>query len=82
MVRGIYTMREQLEKRLNELKIEYQSGQIMLAELESKQASLRENMLRISGAIQVIEEELNKNGSSKSEIVDDNNFNVLIGGQF
>jgi predicted nuclease with TOPRIM domain len=75
-------MREQLEKRLNELKIEYQSGQIMLAELESKQASLRENMLRISGAIQVLEEELNKNGSSKSELVEENNFNVLIGGQF
>jgi len=39
-------------------------------------------MLRISGAIQVLEEELNKNGSSKSELVEENNFNVLIGGQF
>ena len=51
-------MREQLEKRLGQLKAEFESGQKMLAELEAKQASLRETMLRISGAIQVLEEVL------------------------
>jgi chromosome segregation ATPase len=49
-------MQEQLERRLNELKLEYQTGQKMLADLEAKQAELRQTLLRISGAIQVLEE--------------------------
>ncbi len=32
----------------------------MLADLEAKQANMRETLLRISGAIQVLEEELGK----------------------
>ena len=51
-------MREQLEQRLRELKAEFESGQKMLADLEAKAANLRETLLRISGAIQVLEEEL------------------------
>ncbi len=53
-------MREQLERRLQELKQEYESGQKVLAELEKQQASLRDTMLRISGAVQVLEEELRR----------------------
>ena len=53
-------MREQLEQRLRELKLEFESGQKMLAELEAKQGGIRETMLRISGAMQVLEEELAK----------------------
>lgn len=53
-------MREQLERRLQELKAELEAGQHMMAELEAKQANLRETLLRISGAIQVLEEELAK----------------------
>jgi predicted nuclease with TOPRIM domain len=53
-------MRTQLEERLKQLKAEYEAGQKMLADLEARQASLRETMLRISGAIQVLEEELAK----------------------
>ena len=53
-------MREQLEQRLQELQAEFESGQKMLADLETRQASLRESLLRISGAIQVLEEELAK----------------------
>ena len=52
-------MREQLEQRLGELKSEYQAGQKMLADLEAKQAELRQTLLRISGAVQVLEELLN-----------------------
>ena len=52
------TVAEKLEKRLSTLRAEFESGQKMLAELEAKQASLRETLLRISGAIQVLEEEL------------------------
>ena len=53
-------MRERLEQRLQELKAEYEAGQQMLAELEAKQANLRETLLRISGAVQVLEEELSE----------------------
>ena len=53
-------MREQLEQRLTQLKAELESGQKMLAELEQKQANLRDTLLRISGAVQVLEEELGK----------------------
>ena len=53
-------MKQQLELRLEELKAEFESGQKVLADLEAKQASVRETLLRISGAIQVLEEELAK----------------------
>ncbi|NEQ62144.1 MAG: hypothetical protein F6K53_33955 [Moorea sp. SIO4A1] len=53
-------MKEKLEQRLQSLKAEFEAGQKLLAEYETKQMSLRETLLRISGAIQVIEEELNQ----------------------
>jgi len=53
-------MREQLEQRLAALKAEFDAGQKLLTDLEQKQANLRQTLLRISGAIQVIEEELGK----------------------
>jgi prefoldin subunit 5 len=49
-------MREQVEQRVSELKAEHQKGQQMLTELESQEAELRQTLLRITGAIQVLEE--------------------------
>jgi predicted nuclease with TOPRIM domain len=49
-------MKQLLEQRLKELRAEFESGQKMMADLESKQANLRDTLLRISGAIQVLEE--------------------------
>ncbi len=49
-------MREQLERRVGELKAEQEKGQQVLAELEAQQAEVRQTLLRISGAIQVLEE--------------------------
>jgi len=49
-------MREQVERRVSELKAELQKGQQVLAELDARQAELRQTLLRISGAIQVLEE--------------------------
>ncbi|WP_072622714.1 hypothetical protein [Spirulina major] len=51
-------MRSQLQNRLQALKTEYAAGQKALANLEAQQLSLRETLLRIGGAIQVLEEEL------------------------
>jgi predicted nuclease with TOPRIM domain len=52
-------MREKLQKRLEELKTEFESGQRMLSQLETRQSDLKSTLLRISGAIQVLEELLN-----------------------
>jgi predicted nuclease with TOPRIM domain len=59
-------VREQLEQRLGALRSEYESGQRALAELEQKQAVLRDTLLRISGAIQVLEEELRADCSASA----------------
>jgi predicted nuclease with TOPRIM domain len=53
-------MHAQLTNRLAQLKAEYEAGEKMLVELEQKQRALRETLLRISGAIQVLEEELGR----------------------
>lgn len=53
-------LEQQLKQRLQELKAEFENGHKVLAELESKQNSLKETLLRISGGIQVLEEELAK----------------------
>ena len=49
-------MRDQLEQRLKTLRTELEAGEKMLADLDVKRANLRETLLRISGAIQVLEE--------------------------
>jgi prefoldin subunit 5 len=49
-------MKDRIEARLAELRAEFESGQRLLAELDEKREKLRESMLRIAGAIQVLEE--------------------------
>jgi predicted nuclease with TOPRIM domain len=49
-------VKEQMQQRLETLKNEFEIGQTRLNELETQQATLRETLLRISGAIQVLEE--------------------------
>lgn len=49
-------MKQQLEQRMNQLKAEFESGQRMLEEMEAKQMNLKTTLLRISGAMQVLEE--------------------------
>ncbi|HEV7860984.1 MAG TPA: hypothetical protein VGO91_20360 [Pyrinomonadaceae bacterium] len=63
-------MREQLQSRLDELKREFETGQARLREMETAQVNLRETLLRISGAIQVLEESLAaSSGTDMSEEV-------------
>ena len=61
-------MREQLEARLTELEQEFQIGEQQLRDVDLQQARLRETLLRISGAIQVLHELLDSpDGVSGSE---------------
>jgi uncharacterized coiled-coil protein SlyX len=53
-------MREQLEKRLQELKAEFGKGEQTLQELEAQAATVRQTLLRITGAIQALEELLSE----------------------
>jgi len=53
-------MRERLERRLAELRRELEQGERMVADLQARQNQIRETLLRISGAVQVLEEELER----------------------
>ncbi len=59
-------MKRELEARLKELKEEYQKGQGQLVALEQETANLKNTLLRISGAIQVLQELLGDHGSENS----------------
>lgn len=48
---------------MDELKAEFEKGQKQLQDLEAQATTMRQTLLRISGAIQVIEEELAKAGA-------------------
>lgn len=47
---------DQILNRLASLKEEFETGQARLRELEAEQVHVRDTMLRISGAIQVLQE--------------------------
>jgi predicted nuclease with TOPRIM domain len=51
-------MQQQIQSRLEVLRTEFETGQTKLQQLEIQQSHLRETLLRISGAIQVLEEML------------------------
>ena len=59
-------MKAALEIRLNELREQFAAGQSAMAELNRKQDELRATLLRISGAIQVLEELLGSGAGSAS----------------
>jgi len=52
-----------MEQRLQELREEFERGEKQLALLDQKRQELRDTMLRISGAIQVLEELLSQGAS-------------------
>lgn len=51
-------MRDQLNERVAALKADFERGKTRLEELEAEADKLRETLLRISGAVQVLTEEL------------------------
>ena len=48
--------RDNAKKRLDQLREELRSGNAQLAQLEQRTEELKQTLLRISGAIQVLEE--------------------------
>lgn len=50
--------KDMFTRRLQELKDNYQAGQAQLQRLDAQRNELQQTMLRISGAIQVLEEML------------------------
>lgn len=64
-------MPTRLDHRLAELHAEHAAGHKMLAELDAKRQEVRDTMLRISGAIQILEE-LAQAGEPATKDVADN----------
>ena len=57
-------MKSEIEKRLESLQIEYKKGEEQLGTLEQEVVQLKSTILRISGAIQVLQELLATESSS------------------
>ncbi len=53
-------LRTRLEKRLSALRDELDAGRRMLSDLEAREREVRDTCVRIAGAIQVLEEELDR----------------------
>jgi prefoldin subunit 5 len=51
-----------MEQKLRDLREQFDLGQRQMALLEQQRTELRDTMLRISGAIQVLEELVEQNG--------------------
>lgn len=51
-------LRDRLTERLDTLRREYATGEQQIAALDARAAELRSTLLRISGAVQVLEEML------------------------
>lgn len=70
------SMKEQLKQRLIELRKEYEAGQkikehidLKLVELENRKNILRETLLRISGAINLLEEVLDESEGVPEKLI-------------
>jgi predicted nucleic acid-binding Zn-ribbon protein len=63
-------MEQRLRTRLSELRAEFDSGTQRLRDLDSQVRALQQTLLRISGAIQVLEEELASGAKDDSSLAD------------
>lgn len=58
---------EQVQERLETLQKEFEIGQTRLKELEKEETYIRETLLRIAGAMQVLKELLQENDAPKPD---------------
>lgn len=56
-------MRGELERRLTELRSEFEAGRRLEVDLQARLSEVSQTVLRVSGAIQVLEELLSADGS-------------------
>ncbi len=63
------TMPDKMRDRLEALRQEFKKGQTEIQELENRKAYLHETMLRISGAIKVLEELLAEEQAVSDDVV-------------
>jgi hypothetical protein len=66
--------RDMIRRKLSELRAEFQRGQQQLAALDQRRSTLRDTLLRISGAVQVLEDLLQQqggNGADRNAMPDD-----------
>ena len=61
-------MREHMQARLEMLRMELAKGQVELQKVESQRTYLHETLLRISGAIQLLEELLAEESSAEQNV--------------
>ena len=60
-------MEEKLKARLETLRQEFTAGSEQLQQMEAQAAEIRQTLLRISGAVQVLEEELGMSTADDGE---------------
>ena len=65
-------MQDQIQTKLKQLRSEFASGKKMLAELDNKREQFTGTLLRIEGAIQVLEEMLEQNAPQSKSISNGN----------
>jgi hypothetical protein len=63
-------VRGELERRLTELRSEFEAGRRLEADLQARLSEVSQTVLRLSGAIQVLEELLSADGSRNGAPVD------------
>lgn len=71
-------MKKQLERRLAQLEEEMMAGQEQIRLLDEQRIKLTNTLLRISGAIQVLKEELGQddNPGNENNIAEENNIPI------
>ena len=76
-------MREQMQNRLETLRKEFEAGGVELEKVEKQRAYLRDTMLRIEGAIRVLEEFLPDGDSTRDdgEVTDEGRAATVEAGQ-
>ncbi|HYI02939.1 hypothetical protein [Hyalangium sp.] len=57
-------MKTRLQERFETLKAEYEDGKKMLAELDAKRQNLSTSLLRIEGAMHVLQEMIDQEGGA------------------